>query len=155
MRMHRLFLLAVLGMLLGGTAFAADPAEMLKDPLLERRAEEIGQGLRCVVCQGESIEASNADLARDLRVIVRERITKGETNEQVVQFVVDRYGDFVLLKPPFKITTLALWLGPFALLLLGLGAAVQFYRRRETSATPPLSAEETHRLEALLKERTP
>ncbi|MGE4279295.1 MAG: cytochrome c-type biogenesis protein [Magnetospirillum sp.] len=149
--------LAVALMLLAATpAFAADPSEMLKDPVLEKKAEDLGHELRCLVCQNESIEDSNADLARDLRVIVRERIAKGETPDQVKQYVVDRYGDYVLLKPPFKITTLVLWLGPFALLVLGALAAFAVFRRRGAAATQtqsaPLSAEEKRRLDALLKD---
>ena len=136
-------------------ALAADPSEMLKDPVLEKKAEDLGKELRCLVCQNESIEDSNADLARDLRIIVRERIAKGESTDQVKQYVVDRYGDYVLLNPPFKGATLVLWLGPFALLVVAVGAAVAFFRRRPSvNATPvaPLSAEEKRRLDALLKD---
>jgi Uncharacterized protein involved in biosynthesis of c-type cytochromes len=135
-------------------AWAAEPSEMLEDPVQEKRAESLGRNLRCLVCQSESIEDSNADLARDLRVIVRERISMGESDDEVMKFVVDRYGDYVLLKPPFKLTTLVLWLGPFAFLVAGLGAAVAFYRRRGgTPAAPaPLTAEEKRRLDALLKD---
>jgi len=136
-------------------ALAADPSEMLKDPVLEKKAEDLGKELRCLVCQNESIEDSNADLARDLRIIVRERIAKGESTDQVKQYVVDRYGDYVLLNPPFKGATLVLWLGPFALLVVAVGAAFVFFRRRPSvNATPvaPLSAEEKRRLDALLKD---
>lgn len=153
--MKRLLLLGFAWML-AAPAFAADPVEMLKDPVLEGRAESLGKQLRCLVCQNESIEDSNADLARDLRIIVRERIAAGQSNDQVKQYVVDRYGDYVLLNPPFKITTLVLWLGPFALLLAGLGAALAVFRRRSGAngqgPGAPLSAEEKRRLEALLKE---
>lgn len=136
-------------------ALAADPSEMLKDPVLEKKAEDLGKELRCLVCQNESIEDSNADLARDLRIIVRERIAKGESTDQVKQYVVDRYGDYVLLNPPFKGATLVLWLGPFALLVVAVGAAFVFFRRRPSvNAAPvaPLSAEEKRRLDALLKD---
>ncbi len=136
--------------------FAADPSEMLKDPAQERRAENLGRTLRCLVCQSESIEDSNADLARDLRVIVREQITAGQSDDQVRDFLVARYGDYVLLKPPVKTTTLVLWGGPFLLLLVGLVAAARYYRRRGSAtaetAPPPLSAEEKRKLDALLKE---
>ena len=146
-----------LALILGPPAYAADPSEMLKDPVLEKQAEALGKELRCLVCQNESIEDSNADLARDLRVIVRERIAKGESTAQVKQYVVDRYGDYVLLNPPFKAATLVLWLGPFALLLLGVAAAFAFFRRRAPSGGPtpaaPLSSEEKRRLEALLKDK--
>lgn len=138
-------------------ALAVQPDEMLKDPQLEQRAREISKDLRCVVCQNESIDESNADLARDLRLLVRDRLTKGESNGQVIQYIVDRYGDYVLLRPPFKMTTLALWGGPplFALLALGLGW--RLYRRPSQKqedpapAVAPLSAEERKRLDKLLR----
>ncbi|MGE5546602.1 MAG: cytochrome c-type biogenesis protein [Solirubrobacterales bacterium] len=136
---------------------AADPSEMLKDPVQEKRAEALGHQLRCLVCQSESIEDSNADLAKDLRVIVRERIAAGDNDDAVMKFVHDRYGDYVLLKPPFKASTLVLWLGPFALFVVGLFAAFSFYRRRGAESGPaapaaPLSAEEKRRLDSLLKD---
>jgi cytochrome c-type biogenesis protein CcmH len=146
-----LIVLALLGS--AAPAQAADPSEMLKNPAQEQRAEEIGRGLRCLVCQSESIEESNADLARDLRVIVRERIKAGDTDDQIRQFVVARYGDFVLLDPPFKIKTLALWGGPILFLLAGLGILVSFYRRRRAETPPaPLTADEKRRLDLLLKD---
>ena len=149
--------LALALMTLAAPALAADPSEMLKDPKLEARAEKLGKELRCLVCQNESIEDSNADLARDLRIIVREQIQAGATNEQVKQFVVDRYGDYVLLKPPFKASTLVLWVGPFVLFVVGLVAVWLFYRRRGVAAgTPaqpaPLTEAEKRRLDALLKD---
>lgn len=141
---------------LAAPAIAADPSEMLKDPKLESRAEKLGKELRCLVCQSESIEDSNADLARDLRIIVREQIQSGKTDEDVKKFVVDRYGDYVLLRPPFKTSTLVLWVGPFVFFLVGLAAVWAFYRRRGTTqapaAPPPLTPAEKRRLEALLKE---
>lgn len=137
-------------------ALAADPSEMLKDPALEKRAHDLGKELRCLVCQSESIEDSNADLARDLRVIVREQISLGKSDADIRNFVVDRYGDYVLLKPPFKLSTLALWLGPFLLLVVGIWAAARFYFSRAKKVdilTPkPLTPEEQRRLDALLKE---
>lgn len=154
--MRRLAVALALGLTLAAPAFAADPAEMLKDPKLEQRAEKLGKELRCLVCQSESIEDSNADLARDLRIIVREQIQAGSTDEQVKKFVVDRYGDYVLLRPPFKASTLVLWVGPFVLFVLGLVAVWAFYRRRGGAAAPlqpaPLSEAEKRRLEALLKD---
>jgi len=93
---------------------AVNPDEILADPVLEGRAREISKGLRCLVCQNQSIDDSDAGLAKDLRVLVRERLTAGDNDDQVVEFVVARYGDFVLLKPPFMASTLALWLGPNA-----------------------------------------
>lgn len=148
-------LLILLLFCLNAPAFAADPAEMLADPTLEHRAQVLGRDLRCLVCQNESIEDSNADLARDLRVVVRERIQQGDSDEQVMTFVVDRYGDYVLLRPPFKTTTLVLWLGPLGLFLLGILLVVIFYRRRRQDAVPPqpLSAEEQRRLDALLAQK--
>lgn len=137
-------------------ALAADPSEMLDDPVLEKRAHQLGKNLRCLVCQNESIEDSNADLARDLRVIVRERIQSGDSDRDVLDFVVARYGDYVLLKPPFKAGTAVLWIGPFVLFLVAIGAAFAFYRRRpaekRSSDPAPLSAEEKRRLDALLKD---
>lgn len=154
--MRRLILAAVLVLGAAAPVWAADPSEMLKDPALENRAEKLGKELRCLVCQSESIEDSNADLAKDLRIIVREQIQAGASDEQVKKFVVDRYGDYVLLKPPFKASTLVLWVGPFAFLVLGLGAAWAFYRRRGVSGAPPqpapLTEAEKRRLAALLKE---
>lgn len=155
--MRRLGFALALGLMAATPAFAADPSEMLKDPVLENRAEKLGKELRCLVCQNESIEDSNADLAKDLRIIVREQIQNGKSDADVKKFVVDRYGDYVLLKPPFKASTLVLWVGPFALFALGLGAAWAFYRRRGTAtgapAQPvPLTDAEKRRLDAILKD---
>ncbi len=144
-------IVALLLVLAAPPVFAADPAEMLKDPALETRAEKIGQGLRCLVCQSESIENSNADLARDLRVIVREQVQAGQSDDQIRAFVVARYGDYVLLAPPFKTSTLLLWGGPGLFLLGGLAALRSFHRRRVgTPPPPPLSADEQRRLDQLL-----
>lgn len=152
--MRRPFPLAVLLLLAltGAPALAVDPSEILSDPKLESRARVISTDLRCLVCQNQSIDDSDADLAKDLRILVRQRLTAGDTNEQIFDFVVARYGDFVLLKPPFKAKTILLWAGPAALLVIGiLGIAVYFRRRAEaTEDASPLSAEEEHRLEALL-----
>jgi cytochrome c-type biogenesis protein CcmH len=134
-------------------AGAVEPNEMLAEPALEARAREISRGLRCVVCQNESIDESDADLAHDLRVLVRERLQAGDSDEQVVQFVVDRYGDFVLLRPPVKRQTYLLWASPAILLLLaGVTIVLYLRRHRSSSATQqPLSAEERARVDALLK----
>ncbi|WP_207485615.1 cytochrome c-type biogenesis protein [Arenibaculum pallidiluteum] len=136
----------------GPGAWAVQPDEVLPDPAQEARAREISRELRCLVCQNQSIDDSNAPLARDLRVIVRERITAGDTDTQVLDFVVGRYGDFVLLRPPFKPETLALWLGPAAILAAGLcGVLIFLRRRRRTAGTEvPLTAEEERRIAALL-----
>jgi len=132
-----------------------EPGEILKDPALEARARTISQELRCVVCQNQSIDDSNAPLAHDLRVLVRERLTVGDTDSQVLAFVEARYGEFVLLRPRFKLQTLLLWLTP--LLLLG-GAAVFLVRarwREPASSAAPLSADEQKRLDELLARDRP
>jgi cytochrome c-type biogenesis protein CcmH len=134
-------------------AAAVEPKEMLADPTLEARARDISRGLRCVVCQNESIDESDADLAHDLRVLVRERLVAGDSDKQVVQFIVDRYGDFVLLRPPVKPETYLLWASP-AILLLFAGAIIALYLRRHrgsSAVSQPLSAEEQARVDALLK----
>ncbi|MPY71419.1 MAG: cytochrome c-type biogenesis protein CcmH [Alphaproteobacteria bacterium] len=140
-----------LALLWSAPAFAVEPGEVLADPALEARARDISRELRCLVCQNQSIDDSNADLARDLRVLVRERLKAGDSDREVIRFVVARYGDFVLLDPPFQPSTLLLWAGP-ALVLLGgaAGIAVWFRRRTRNADEPaPLSADERRRLEAL------
>ena len=130
-------------------AFAIDsPREMLPDPQQEARAEAIGQELRCLVCQNESIEDSSADLARDLRKVVRERVAAGESDQQVVGWMVERYGNFVRLKPPFDAATLLLWGSPVLALAAG-AAAVLAARRRTVAASEPLTEEERRRLAQL------
>jgi cytochrome c-type biogenesis protein CcmH len=149
-------LLAALVALAAVPAFAVLPDEQLDDPALESRAREISQGLRCVVCQNQSIDDSDAPLARDLRIIVRERLVAGDSDEQAVDYIVERYGNYVLLKPPFQLGTLALWLGPLAFLALG-GAGVFFYlrgRRGAGAAPAPLSPAEAARLDRMLGDRT-
>ena len=146
-------LLVLLLLLLAATpAGAVLPDEMLRDPQLEARARVISRDLRCLVCQNQSIDDSEAGLARDLRVLVRERLIAGESNEAVLKFVVARYGDFVLLDPRFKASTVALWLGPVILILIGVTALMVFYRRRRAAdvSIAPLNAEEKRRLDALL-----
>ncbi len=134
---------------------AVDPGELLADPALEARARAVSKELRCLVCQNQSIDDSDAELARDLRLLVRERVAAGDSNEEVVDYVVSRYGDFVLLKPPFKTSTYLLWLGPAAILGIGLAAVAVFYRRRAKDAVPSgasaaLSDGEYERLARLL-----
>jgi cytochrome c-type biogenesis protein CcmH len=126
-------------------AKAVNPDEILADAALEARARDISRTLRCLVCQNQSIDDSDAGLARDLRILVRERLTAGESDEQVIAFVVARYGDFALLKPPFKPTTWLLWLGPALVLVLGAGAMVLWYRRRATATEPPPLSDDEHR----------
>jgi cytochrome c-type biogenesis protein CcmH len=111
-------------------SFAVLPEEVLKDPALEARARVISQDLRCLVCQNQSIDDSNAPLAKDLRVIVRERLTVGDTNDQVFGYVVSRYGNYVLLKPPLQADTYLLWASPFIMLVIALSVAFIYLRRR-------------------------
>ena len=142
-------LIAVVAMPLPGAA--VEPNEILADKALEARARDISRNLRCLVCQNQSIDDSNADLARDLRILVRERLTAGETNDQVVDFITARYGDFVLLRPPFKPITWLLWLGPGIVLVLGAWAVGVWFRRRAGLAEPsPLSDDEQHALKSML-----
>jgi cytochrome c-type biogenesis protein CcmH len=150
--------LAALGMLLlavlATPAGAVQPDEVLADPALEARARAIGKELRCLVCQNQSIDESDAPLARDLRILVRERLTAGDTDAEIIAFVTARYGDFVLLEPPFKPKTWLLWLAPAAILLLGAFAVLVMARRRGARDEPdPLTPEERARVEALLAER--
>jgi cytochrome c-type biogenesis protein CcmH len=155
----RLLLALALVCTLVPAAGAVDPREKLADPALESRARDISKGLRCVVCQNQSIDDSDATLARDLRLLVRERITAGDSDSQVIDYVVSRYGDFVLLKPPFKVSTLALWAGPAIIVLFALFGAFAYFRRQRTIATTggvkELTDEERRRLNALLKDGKP
>jgi cytochrome c-type biogenesis protein CcmH len=142
----------LLALALAGPALAVQPDEILPDPVLEARARAITSELRCVVCQSESIDDSNADIARDLRLLVRERIVAGDSDAEVVAFVVDRYGEFVLFRPPFTVRNAALWLAGPLLLLVGGGLAFAFIRRKAAApepARPPLSPEEAARLRDL------
>ena len=153
MRRLALTLLLAMGLLTGGALAVGRPAEMLPDPAAEARAQEIGRELRCMVCQNQSIEDSEADLARDLRRLVRERVAAGESSDSVRDYVHARYGDFVLLRPPFNLVTAPLWALP--VIVLGLGALTLLRMRRRTAARPgpaPLSEEERARLAALERE---
>jgi cytochrome c-type biogenesis protein CcmH len=133
-------------------ALAVEPAELLSDPALESRARDIGRALRCVVCQNQSIDDSAAEVARDMRRAVRERIVAGDRDEQVFAYMVARYGDYVLLKPPFKAGTWVLWLGGPIVLVVAGGLLLMAARRRKPIPAPePLSDEEQRRLKALLK----
>jgi len=154
--MIRILLLGILLLLPPVNAYAVNPGEMLSDPVLEGRAREISKGLRCLVCQNQSIDDSDASLARDLRVLVRERLSAGDSDQQVVDYIVSRYGDFVLLKPPFMTSTLVLWLGPLVLVLIGLYALFRMYGRFRvqagvTAGAPPLTDDEQRRLNKLLE----
>jgi cytochrome c-type biogenesis protein CcmH len=133
-------------------ALAVQPDEVLADPKLESRARALSKHLRCLVCQNQSIDDSDAGLARDLRVLVRERLKAGDSDEEVLAFLVARYGDFVLLKPPVKPTTWLLWFGPFAIFAVA-GLGIWAASRRKTPATAPaapLTAAEREKLDALL-----
>ncbi len=110
-------------------ALAVQPDEMLKDPVMETRAREISKQLRCLVCQGEDIDESNAGLASDIRKLVRERLVKGDSDAAVLGFVQERYGDYVLMKPPVKPATWLLWSAPLLVLLAGIGIAALYIRR--------------------------
>ena len=150
-----LALLALLLALAAPAALAVEPAEMLKDPVLEARARDISKGLRCLVCQNESIDDSGADLAHDIRVLVRERLVAGDSDQQVVDFLVRRYGDFVLLRPPMVPRTWLLWFGPVAILVIGGAGALLLTRRRSRLAPPPLTEEERRRLDRLMEGEAP
>ncbi len=147
MRRLRLVLLLLFAAL-AAPSFAVQPDEVMKDPALEARARALSEGLRCLVCQNESIDDSEAPLAHDLRVLIRQRIAQGESNDAVRAYLVSRYGDFILLKPPFEPETWLLWLSPPLTLCAGL-AAVLLARRRALHATPALSAQEEAQLAAL------
>ena len=152
--MRKFFLVLIVWIALAPpAAVAVEPGERLDDPVLEARARDISKGLRCLVCQNQSIDDSDAGLARDLRVLVRERLSGGETNDQVIAYVTARYGDYVLLEPPLKPTTYLLWFGPVGIFLAG-GAAVMVYMRRRTrmgaGGAAPLSDDERRRIARLL-----
>jgi cytochrome c-type biogenesis protein CcmH len=154
-RLAGLCLLAVMALWTALPAGAVMPDEILDDPALEARARALSQNIRCLVCQNESIDSSNADLARDLRLLVRERLLAGDSDRQVQDYLVARYGDFVLLTPPMRPATYLLWFGPFALLLAGAGALLLLVRRQRRSGSAeagpaPLSTAERARLDRLL-----
>ena len=135
---RRLFLVAFMALICISPSFAVLPDEMLPNAGQEARARDISAGLRCLVCQNQSIDDSNASLAKDLRMIVRERIVAGDSDAQVTNYVVERYGNYVLLKPPLQADTALLWILPFALLILGLGMAYRYVRQQ-----PELAADDS------------
>jgi cytochrome c-type biogenesis protein CcmH len=146
--------LIVLLLLLAGPAFAVLPHERLADPALEARARLLSLELRCQVCQNQSIDDSNAPLAADLRRLVRERLTAGDSDAAVLDFVVRRYGDYVLLRPPVREDTFVLWFGPLAILLAGaIGSIVYLRRRKPQGEAAALSADEERRLKAIVERR--
>jgi cytochrome c-type biogenesis protein CcmH len=146
------FVIALLATFASTAALAVTPDEMLKDPALEARARQLSQELRCMVCQNQSIDDSEAPLAHDLRVLVRDRLTAGDSDRQVLDYLVARYGDFVLLKPPFALRTLLLWgLPPLALITGLIGLLVAMLRRRALVEPKALDAAERHRLATLVE----
>lgn len=150
--MNRLLLAFFLFLASLGPAFAVNPDEVLPDPALEARARAISAELRCMVCQNQSIDDSNAELAKDLRVLVRERLANGDSDEAVIDYVVSRYGEFVLLKPRFETKTMILWGMPVLLLLVGVVTLlVAALRRGRQSRGTPLSDDEKEKLKKLLQ----
>jgi cytochrome c-type biogenesis protein CcmH len=140
-------------LVLSGPALAVLPDEMLKDPALEARARALSAQLRCLQCQNQTIDDSNAEIARDIRLVVRERLVLGDSDGAVLDFVAGRYGEFVLLEPRFSLYTALLWLAPGAFLAIGLVSVVVFYRnRRNRVAEPPLSDGEKAALDALMRD---
>ncbi len=144
-------LLLAVALLAGPAQAATTPDEIMQDPVLEQRARGLSKELRCLVCQNQSIDDSDADLADDLRRLVRERLEAGDSDAEVIAFVTERYGDFVLLRPPVRPGTWGLWFGPAVLLVIA-GGGVAWYLRRQPKAPPPegLAPDEQARLERLL-----
>lgn len=153
--MMRLVLCVVLALSAAAPVRAVQPDEVLSDPVLEERARDLSQGLRCLVCRNESIDESNADLARDLRLLVRERLVAGDSNDEVIDFVVDRYGEYVLLKPQTDGANLILWIAGPAMLAIALIISGLYLRRRQGADDPvvdALSDEEADRLKKILEQ---
>ena len=151
MRVHHAIIFILVLVATWSPSVAVEPDEVLKDPALEQRARKLSLGLRCLVCQNQSIDDSNAPLARDLRILVRERLTRGDTDEQIIDYVVARYGEYVLLNPRLSTSTLILWFAtPLALLLAAAFLYINRRRQTATAANPPLSDEEKRRLDKLL-----
>ncbi|MER8527426.1 MULTISPECIES: cytochrome c-type biogenesis protein [unclassified Mesorhizobium] len=144
-------LVLLLVLLFAGVAQAVKPDEVLADPALEARARALSEGLRCMVCQNQSIDESDADLARDLRILVRQRLVAGDTDRQVMDYVVSRYGEFVLLKPRFNLRNVLLWGTPVLLLLVGGTFILLAARSRRSTATAVLTAEEQAALDKMLR----
>ncbi len=150
--MMRLVVLLVV-LAFASPAAAVDPGERLDDPVLEERARGLSQELRCLVCQNQSIDDSDAPLAKDLRVLVRDRLKEGDTDAEVLSYIVDRYGEFVLLRPPLRAGTVLLWLAPFVVLLAGIASVLVYVRSRRpevAEAPEPLSEAEKARLEEIV-----
>ncbi len=147
------FAAAFVALLVATPALAVLPSEQLKDPALETRARAISAGIRCVVCQNQSIDDSDAPLAHDLRVIVRERLVAGASDQQAVQYLVDRYGSYVLLKPPVEPATFLLWFAPLAFVGVGAAGLALYLRHRAPTAATPLSPADAAAADALLNDR--
>jgi cytochrome c-type biogenesis protein CcmH len=151
---RRLFLAAIVALSFVAPALAVLPEEMLPDPALEARARALSVELRCQVCQNQNIDDSNAPLAADLRRLVRERLVSGDSDAQVLAYLVQRYGDYVLMRPPVRPSTWPLWFGPAAILLIAAASLVLFLRRRRIAEAPSqLAAEEERRLNDILERR--
>lgn len=147
-----LLFFAMMPALVRGPALAIEPNEIMEDPALEARARAIGKELRCLVCQNQSIDDSDAQLARDLRMLLREQLLAGASDDEALAFVVERYGDYVLLRPPLKPATYLLWLGPFLLFAIAITVTVFYLRRRRRNLEPPrtLSPDEERRIQDIL-----
>ncbi len=143
-----------LALLVAMPSFAVEPDEILDDPVLEERARDLSAELRCLVCRNESIDESNAELARDLRLLVRERLLAGDTDDEVIAFLVERYGEYVLLRPLTSGSSILLWLAGPLMLLIAVGVGIGYIRGRKLATDPveALSAEDQARLKALLKD---
>jgi cytochrome c-type biogenesis protein CcmH len=153
--MRKLAIGALIGLALSShVVLAVEPDEVLPDPAQEARARTITKELRCVVCQNQSVDDSDAPLAKDVRILVRERIAAGESDEAVRAFIVERYGQYVLLRPPLGVDTALIWIGPFALFFIALGIAVYFMRkgRGDNIVAPALTPEEQKRVDATLQD---
>ena len=151
MRLTWAFAVILFGLTVGSPAHAVLPGEALGDPVLEARARALSEELRCMVCQNQSIDNSDAELAHDLRVLVRERLQAGDSDEQVLDYIVSRYGEFVLLKPRFSARNAVLWGTPVLLLLVGGGAILIGWKRRQRVETAALSAQERAALDRILE----
>ncbi len=150
---HAPYIAGLLVALWAGMAGAVQPDEILDDPVLEQRARDLSKGLRCLVCRNESIDESNADLARDLRLLVRERLVAGDSDAEAIAFITERYGEYVLLKPTATGSNLALWIAGPVMLVVALGTALAYQRRRSRKPAPDaLSAEERARLDEILRQ---
>ena len=145
-------LILLLALFFAGAAQAVKPDEVLADPALEARARALSEGLRCMVCQNQSIDESDADLARDLRILVRQRLAAGDTDQQVMDYIVSRYGEFVLLKPRFSLRNALLWGTPVLLLLAGGAFILLGARSRRPGLDSTLSAEEQAALDKMLRD---